>query len=108
MEAETEWALACDFSTPTKQICRTYANRGGVCQSQRRTQSYRATGGSQHLVKADFMLRYTAIFLIVAIIAAAFGFGGIAGTAASIAKVLFFIFLVLFLVSLLLGRNPRV
>jgi uncharacterized membrane protein YtjA (UPF0391 family) len=39
-------------------------------------------------------LRYAIIFLIVAVIAAVFGFGGIAGGAAWIAKILFFVFLV--------------
>ena len=38
------------------------------------------------------MLRWTVIFLVIAIIAAIFGFGGIAAGAAGIAKVLFFIF----------------
>jgi uncharacterized membrane protein YtjA (UPF0391 family) len=46
------------------------------------------------------MLGWTITFLIIAVIAAAFGFGGIAVAAAGIAKILFFIFLVLFLVSL--------
>ena len=41
------------------------------------------------------------IFLIVALIAAAFGFGGIASASAGIAKVLFFIFIVVFLVLLI-------
>jgi uncharacterized membrane protein YtjA (UPF0391 family) len=55
------------------------------------------------------MLSWSLIFLIVALIAAALGFGGIAGTAAGIAKILFFVFLVLFLVSLLFGhRTPPV
>jgi len=40
-------------------------------------------------------------FLVVAILAAVFGFGGVAIAAAGIAKMLFFIFLVLFLVSLM-------
>ena len=48
------------------------------------------------------MLSWALIFLIVALIAAALGFTGVAGTAAGIAKILFVIFLVLFLVSLLL------
>jgi uncharacterized membrane protein YtjA (UPF0391 family) len=43
-------------------------------------------------------------FLIIALIAMALGFGGIAGTAAGIAKILFFVFLVLFLVSLIVPR----
>ena len=51
------------------------------------------------------MLRWTVIFLVVAIIAAIFGFGNIAAGAASIAKILFFIFLVLFIVSLIFGRK---
>jgi uncharacterized membrane protein YtjA (UPF0391 family) len=56
-------------------------------------------------LKSKVMLRWTVIFLIVAIIAAIFGFGGIAAGAASIAKILFFIFLVLFILSLLFGRR---
>jgi uncharacterized membrane protein YtjA (UPF0391 family) len=55
--------------------------------------------------KLNVMLRWTVIFLIVAIIAAIFGFGGIASGAASIAKILFFIFLVLFVLSLIFGRR---
>jgi uncharacterized membrane protein YtjA (UPF0391 family) len=46
------------------------------------------------------MLNWAIGFLVIAIIAAVFGFGGIAGTAVGIAKVLFFIFLVLFAISL--------
>jgi uncharacterized membrane protein YtjA (UPF0391 family) len=53
------------------------------------------------------MLRYAAIFFIIAIIAAVFGFGGIAAGAAEIAKVLFFIFIVIFLVTLLMGVVRR-
>jgi uncharacterized membrane protein YtjA (UPF0391 family) len=51
------------------------------------------------------MLSWAWMFLVVAILAAIFGFGGIAAGAASIAKILFFIFLVAFLVSLLMGRR---
>jgi uncharacterized membrane protein YtjA (UPF0391 family) len=53
------------------------------------------------------MLRYAAIFFVIAIIAAVFGFGGIAAGAAEIAKVLFFIFIVIFLVTLLMGVIRR-
>jgi uncharacterized membrane protein YtjA (UPF0391 family) len=56
-------------------------------------------------LKLIIMLRWTVIFLVVAIIAAIFGFGGIAAGAAGIAKVLFFIFIVLFLISLIAGRK---
>jgi uncharacterized membrane protein YtjA (UPF0391 family) len=48
------------------------------------------------------MLSYSLTFLIVAIIAAVFGFGGIASASAGIAQVLFFIFLVLFVASLIM------
>lgn len=53
------------------------------------------------------MLYYTIVFLIVAIIAGSLGFGVISGTAATIAKVLFIIFLVLFILSLVRGRRMR-
>jgi uncharacterized membrane protein YtjA (UPF0391 family) len=56
-------------------------------------------------LKLKTMLRWTVIFLVVAIIAAIFGFGGIAAGAAGIAKVLFFIFLILFIISLIAGRG---
>lgn len=49
------------------------------------------------------MLSWALAFFIVAIIAAVFGFGGMAVGAAGIAKVLFFMFLVAFVVSLLMG-----
>lgn len=52
------------------------------------------------------MLSWSVTFLIIALIAAALGFGGIAGTAVGIAKVLFFVFIVLFVVSLIFGRKP--
>lgn len=51
------------------------------------------------------MLYYAIVFLVIALISAAFGFGGIASEATGIAKILFFLFLVLFVVSLLFGRK---
>ena len=56
------------------------------------------------------MLGWALTFFIIALIAAVFGFGGIASAAAGIAKVLFFIFVVLFAISLiagLMGRGKR-
>ena len=49
------------------------------------------------------MLRMALVFLIVAIIAGALGFTEVYVAAAGIARILFFIFLVLFLVSLVVG-----
>lgn len=51
------------------------------------------------------MLHYSIVFFIIAIIAAVLGFGGIAGSAAGIAKILFAGFLILSVISLILGRK---
>jgi uncharacterized membrane protein YtjA (UPF0391 family) len=53
------------------------------------------------------MLHYALVFLVLGLIAAVLGFGGLAGTSIGIAKILFFVFLVLFAVSLLVGRGRR-
>jgi uncharacterized membrane protein YtjA (UPF0391 family) len=53
------------------------------------------------------MLRWALIFLVVAIIAAVFGFGGIAAGATQIAVILFWIFVILFIVSLVMGLVRR-
>lgn len=51
------------------------------------------------------MLKWSGIFLVIAIIAAVFGFGGIVESAAEIAKILFYLFLILFVISLFTGRR---
>ena len=57
------------------------------------------------------MLTWTLTFLVVAIIAAVFGFGGIASGATAIAQVCFFFFLVAFLAGVIwrlaMGRSSR-
>jgi len=75
-------------------------NLGGV---QIRCRIYRP-GNGYH------MLYYSLVFLVVAIVAGLLGFGAIAFAAAGIAKLLFFIFLILFLVSMIthLGRGQRI
>jgi len=57
--------------------------------------------------KEAAMLRYAIAFFVIAIIAALFGFGGIAAGATEIAKILFFVFLILFVVSLVAGMLKR-
>lgn len=49
------------------------------------------------------MLRYSIIFFAISLIAAIFGFGGIADASADIAKFLFYVFVVLFVISLVFG-----
>jgi uncharacterized membrane protein YtjA (UPF0391 family) len=51
------------------------------------------------------MLHYTVVFLVIAIIAGVFGFGGIAAGATEIAKILFFVFLAITIISFILGRK---
>lgn len=53
------------------------------------------------------MLHYAVVFFIIALIAAVFGFGGIAAGAVGIAKVLFFIFLILAVVSFIANMARR-
>ncbi|MDA0206523.1 MAG: DUF1328 domain-containing protein [Acidobacteria bacterium] len=48
------------------------------------------------------MLGWALTFLVVALMAAVLGFGGIAGASAGIAKLLFVVFLVLFVVSMIM------
>lgn len=53
------------------------------------------------------MLYYALVFLIIAILAGLLGFGAIAFAAAGLAKILFFLFLILFLVSLFVHVGRR-
>lgn len=49
------------------------------------------------------MLYYAVVFLVIALVAALFGFGGIATSAAGIAKILFMVFIVLAVATFLFG-----
>ena len=53
------------------------------------------------------MLHYAVVFRVIALVAALFGFGGIAASAVGIAKILFVIFLVLAAVSFIAGLMRR-
>jgi uncharacterized membrane protein YtjA (UPF0391 family) len=67
----------------------------------------RCVANIQRQTEEATMLQAAAVFFIIAIIAAIFGFGGIAAGATEIAKILFFIFLVVFVVSLIMGLMRR-
>jgi uncharacterized membrane protein YtjA (UPF0391 family) len=58
--------------------------------------------------RSDDMLGWAIAFLVIAILAAVFGFTGVAFASGSVAKFLFFIFLVIFLVTLIMSVSRRV
>jgi uncharacterized membrane protein YtjA (UPF0391 family) len=60
------------------------------------------------LITGAIMLHYAVVFFVIALIAAFFGFGGIAVGAASIAKVLFVVFLIGAVVTFLMSLGRRV
>lgn len=51
------------------------------------------------------MLHYAVVFFVIALIAALFGFGGIAAGAVEIAKILFFVFIAMAVVAFIVGRS---
>jgi uncharacterized membrane protein YtjA (UPF0391 family) len=53
--------------------------------------------------RANKMLRWALIFFIVALVAAALGFGGFAGAAAGVAMILFWVFLAITVIMFLIG-----
>ncbi|MBD3408890.1 MAG: DUF1328 domain-containing protein [Ignavibacteriales bacterium] len=53
------------------------------------------------------MLRWTLIFLVFALVAALFGFTSIAGASIEIAKFLFFIFLAIWIISLIVDATRK-
>jgi uncharacterized membrane protein YtjA (UPF0391 family) len=61
-------------------------------------------------IQERIMLGWAVTFLIVALVAALFGFGGIAAVAVDAAKIIFFVAIILFVISavvmLIRGRSP--
>ena len=66
-----------------------------------------ARDGLVHTGNLLRMLNWALMFLLVALLAAILGFSGVAVAAAGIAKLLFVLFLVLFLASLVIGLVNR-
>jgi uncharacterized membrane protein YtjA (UPF0391 family) len=54
------------------------------------------------------MLRWAIVFLIIALVAGALGLFGLEGTAMEAARILLFVFLVMFVVSLVMGRRTPI
>ena len=53
------------------------------------------------------LLHYALVFLVVAVVAALFGFGGVAGTAVEGARLLFWVAIALVIVSVVAGLSRR-
>ncbi len=63
----------------------------------------RSVSATKH--KGFVMLYWAAVFFVIALVGAVLGFSGIAAGAAGVAKILFFVFLVLGALSLVFGRR---
>jgi len=61
----------------------------------------------RHGASMSNLLYYAVVFLVVALVAALFGFGGVAGTAIEGARLLFWVAIVLFIVSVVAGYLRR-
>ena len=57
--------------------------------------------------KESFVLHYAIVFLVIALVAALFGFGGIAAGAVEIAKILFFVFVIMAIVAFVMSIGRR-
>jgi uncharacterized membrane protein YtjA (UPF0391 family) len=79
---------------------RNHQFRGGLFRQARRDERSR-----QGKLKTEvrIMLSWVVTFLVIALIAGILGFGGIAGASIEIAKAIFFIAIILFLVSAVIG-----
>lgn len=53
------------------------------------------------------MLHYAIVFLVIALVAALFGFGGIAAGAVEIAKILFFVFVIMAVVAFVISLGRK-
>lgn len=90
----------------------TFAYYKGVNRSERPGQAAAKDKSSRRFDDRQFsgggkVLHYALVFFLIAIVAAVLGFGGISVASAGIAKILFFLFLVIFLVTLVMGVARR-
>ena len=53
------------------------------------------------------MIHYAIVFFVIALVAALFGFGGIAAGAVEIAKILFFVFVIMAVVTFVIGLGRK-
>lgn len=89
------------IATESKEFCSFFLDAWNkLCLSVRNIEPLRG-GRFAICLEGYMMLGWALTFLVLALIAALFGFGGIAANAAGIAQILFFLFIVLFLASLI-------
>jgi uncharacterized membrane protein YtjA (UPF0391 family) len=77
------------------------ATAGGLTLPQAFSRGRAPETGRAH--KEIEMLHYAIVFLVIALIAALFGFGGIAAGAVEIAKILFFVFVIMAVVAFVIN-----
>jgi uncharacterized membrane protein YtjA (UPF0391 family) len=101
MESANGGIQRCNLASHSTTLWTVKAHIESYCTQTRR-------GGDSLILGRPIMLYWTVVFLVVAMIAGALGFGVIGGMAYGAAKILFFIFIVLFILSLVSGvvRRP--
>ena len=93
------------LTTPARTISATFASIPRLIRVAQLLQFLSALRTPAQSNKDSQMLYWAAVFFVIALLAAVFGFGGIAASAVGVAKVLFFVFLILAVVSLIFGRR---
>jgi uncharacterized membrane protein YtjA (UPF0391 family) len=89
--------------TEGSPVCLKNGQSTKICNAATKFQIWKSRPGQSKLAKSkrrSQMLRWALGFFIVALFAAVLGFTGIAVAAAGIAKILFYLFLILFLVTM--------
>jgi uncharacterized membrane protein YtjA (UPF0391 family) len=82
--------------------------RAPTATAQRIANTFATADGCHKITRGANMLHYAVVFFVIALIAAFFGFGGIAVGAAGIAKILFIVFLIGAVVTFLMSLGRRV
>jgi uncharacterized membrane protein YtjA (UPF0391 family) len=89
------------------ESCKSANDRDGSSKNLTFTHAHQNFGAIHPAKEVKLMLGWAVTFLIIALIAAVLGFGGIAAASAGIAKLLFFLFLVICVVFFFLGWRGR-
>ncbi|QDH49068.1 hypothetical protein PHYNN_138 [Pantoea phage Phynn] len=77
------------------------------CEVRRKNSAINTSVERNTNITENTMFNYGIIFLLIALVAAALGFGFLAGVAATAAKIVFIVGIILFIASLFRGTKPR-